>query len=955
MTVRQSIGIVVGALALGLAVTAAPATAQVPTKRPGVWAQSYSGRKADPAIRFGQLANGMRYAVMHNATPANQMSLRLYIGSGSMAESDDQQGLAHFLEHLAFRGSTHVPDGEMMRVLQRHGLAFGADTNASTGQTATIYQFDFPRADQDSIDTGLGFFREIASELTLSQTSMDGERGVILSEERLRDSPAYHAIKAQYGFELEGQLAPSRWPIGKVDIIRTAQAPTVRAYYEAHYRPDNAVVVAVGDFDAAAMERQIRTRFAGWTPKTPVSPPLDLGAVRRRDEQVRAFAEPGSPEHTTVTWARPYDDRAETDARAHADFTRLVAITMLNQRFADIARRPDPPFLAASFAQDNVLKSANLTNLSLRAAPDRRLAALKVLTDEQRRALAFGFGQAELDRALAELSAFLQNAAAGADTRKSTDIVNNILSNIDDDGVVTSPVQDYADAQAWSRTITLADVNAALRAAFAGSGPLVFVAAQQAPVGGEAAIRTAYDAALADKVAAGSVAAAVAWPYASFGKPGVVVDRKDVAALGVTEVRFANGVRLTVKPTPFAKDEVQVAVAFGRGRLGLPLDRARSFWAVNGTTPVFVEGGTGKLSATAIQQALVGRSVSAALTIQDDAFLLRGRTRPADLATQMQLLAAHVADPGFRPEAFERMRPLIGQALAQYASTPLGVLQREAGTILHGGDRRWSVVPDPAALADSRPDDVRAMLAPALAGPLDVTIVGAVDVDAAIARTAETFGTLPARGLAGPASDEIRFPGGSATPLVFTDAGRPDQAAAVAAWGGPGYFGNEKDARALAVAAEILQTRVTDRLRTAEGTTYSPTVQAASSETLNGFGFLLGLVEVPPAKIATFHTELAEMIDDLSRHPVTADELARAKEPLVQSRRRNQQDNGYWTTALAEVQRDPRRLDAAASYVTGIEAVEAADIQRVVGSYLLPSRSIRVEIKASADAAKPSS
>ena len=306
---------------------AIPAAAQVPLKRPGVWAHSYSDRAPDPGIRFGLLPNGLRYAVMHNATPTGQLSLRLYIGSGSMAEDDDQQGLAHYLEHMAFRGSTHVPDGEMMRVLQRHGLAFGADTNASTGQTATIYQFDFPRVDRDSIDTGLGFLREIASELTLSQASMDSERGVILSEERLRDSPGYRAVKAQYGFDLEGQRAPSRWPIGKVDVIQHAQAPRLRAYYEAHYRPDNAVLVAVGDIDAAAIEAQIKARFGNWQAKAPAGPTLDLGRVKQRDEQVRAYVEPGAPERTLVTWARGYDNRADTNERERGDFTRLVAIT----------------------------------------------------------------------------------------------------------------------------------------------------------------------------------------------------------------------------------------------------------------------------------------------------------------------------------------------------------------------------------------------------------------------------------------------------------------------------------------------------------------------------------------------------------------------------------------------------------------------------------------------------
>jgi len=242
------------ALSLALAV-ALPVGAQSPT--PG-WPQAHSDLTPDPAVRFGVLANGMRYAIMRNTTPAGQTSLRLRIGSGSLEESDSEQGLAHVLEHMAFRGSTHVPADEMIRILQRKGLAFGPDTNAETEWTQTVFMLDLPHSDRDTLETGLMLMRETAGNLTLDPKALTTERGVVLSEERLRDTPDYRAEKAQIELFLDGQLAAQRFPIGKVEVIRTAPAELLRTFYAANYRPDRATLIAVGDFDPDVMEARIK-------------------------------------------------------------------------------------------------------------------------------------------------------------------------------------------------------------------------------------------------------------------------------------------------------------------------------------------------------------------------------------------------------------------------------------------------------------------------------------------------------------------------------------------------------------------------------------------------------------------------------------------------------------------------------------------------------------------------
>src|SRR5579863_4745745 len=208
----------------GLALAALAAFSLATPLKPGEWPQARSDMKADPDIRFGSLPNGMRYAILRNATPPGQASMRLRFDVGSLMELDDQQGLAHFLEHMAFNGSKNLPGrGEMVKTLERLGLAFGADTNAGTGFDNTTYKFDLPKADDASLDTALMLLREIGGNLTLDQGAMDQERGVILSEERLRDSPAYRVMKSRLGFTMEGQRPPERFPIGLVPVIQSAK------------------------------------------------------------------------------------------------------------------------------------------------------------------------------------------------------------------------------------------------------------------------------------------------------------------------------------------------------------------------------------------------------------------------------------------------------------------------------------------------------------------------------------------------------------------------------------------------------------------------------------------------------------------------------------------------------------------------------------------------------------
>ena len=288
---------------------------------------------ADPDIRFGSLPNGMRFAIRRQPIPAGEAALRLRFDAGSMMETDAQQGLAHFLEHMAFNGSKAVPEGEMVKILERLGLAFGADTNAQTGFDQTVYKLDLPKTDTETVDTSLKLLREAASELTIAQAAVDRERGVVLSEERASDSPSYRVYKSRLEYLLAGQRMPNREPIGKVDILQKAPADLIADFYHHYYRPERATIVAVGDFDPAAMEAKIRARFGDWKDNGPAGPEPDLGKVMPRKADAKLIVEPGAPLGLQVTWVRPPDVRPDTLAKRRSDLVEELG-------FAAAARSP---------------------------------------------------------------------------------------------------------------------------------------------------------------------------------------------------------------------------------------------------------------------------------------------------------------------------------------------------------------------------------------------------------------------------------------------------------------------------------------------------------------------------------------------------------------------------------------------------------------------------------------
>ncbi|HVQ08239.1 MAG TPA: insulinase family protein [Allosphingosinicella sp.] len=932
------------ALAAGLALAAPPALSQT---RPAAaapapaWPQQASDLPADPDVRFGALPNGMRYAIRRNATPPGGASLRLRFDAGSLHEGEDQRGLAHFLEHMVLNGTTNVPEGEFVRRLERHGLRFGPDTNATTEFQQTVFKLDLPRTDAETVDTALFLLREVAGEATLAAAAIDAERGIVQSEERSRATPQFNVVVDELGYMLPGQLLPNRMPIGRPEVIAGAPRERFAAFYNSYYRPERATLVAVGDFDLDEMERKIRARFGTWRGRGPAGRNPDLGRVATRGGQARVHVAAGVPTRVSLAWVRAPDLRPDTAATRSARLVEQLALQILNRRMERIAATQSPaPFIAGVSVRTTLADSADITQLMAITQPGQWQAGLTAIEVEQRRLALHGVTAAELAREIQQLRTALTAAAAGAATRQSAALAEGLIAAVDQDRVFTAPAETLRRFEQAAPAITPAQVDAAARAIFAGD-PLLYMTSPTPVEGGESALLAAYRTAYSTPVAAGAAQQAQAWPYTSFGAPGIVAERRELAEVGATAIRFANGVRLTVKRTAFADDQILVSVRTGNGRQDFAADRPSPEWALPGA---FSAGGLGRISFEDMQEALAARTYGADLVVGDDAFQLIGGTRPEDFALQMQLLAAYVTDPGWRPTGWDRMRGFSGTLQDQAAATPGGVFGRDSGRLLHDGDRRWAM-PSREEMAASSIADARFVLDRALGqGPIEIVIVGDVEVEEAIRQAAATFGALPPRADAAPPATRIRFPAGTAEPVRLTHAGRPDQGLAYIGWPTTGLYPDTRQARTLDVLSDVFELRLIQKIREEQATTYSPQAAHGASPVFADYGIFSAQIEARPEALAGFLRDAEAIVADLRDRPIPADELQRALRPRVETLQRQRNGNPWWLLALGRVQRDPRVAPTIAAMIGEYEGITAADLQRAARTFLQPGRAWKLVV-----------
>lgn len=937
MIIRRTIttGISAAALAFSLALAAPALAQQGPVEG---WGLEATDVVPDPTIVYGTLENGMKYAIRQNELPDGAASFRMHFDFGSMGEADNEQGLAHFIEHMAFNGSTNVPEGEMIPLLERLGAAFGADTNAYTSFDETVYMLDVPNANQEGLDTALFLLRETASELTFTPEAVDREREILVSERRLRDSAGLRNFRDLFDFRVPDTLYVTRFPIGLDAVLREAPAERVRNLYDRFYRPENATLIAVGDFDVAAMEAEIRERFADWQPRGAAGAMPSPGGVDfDRPSAFDLFVDPTFNSSAAIYQLRPYTDPADTVAERTRSQLQTLTEIMFDRRITRIANREGSPILAGGFGVSEDEGVADYSAVSISTRDGAWAEGLAIAEQELRRALEHGFTPAELQYALTQVDSSLRRAAAQAGARTHAQMAGTLVSAVAENDFITDPQYRYDLFQQTRGQLTLENANALFREVWSEGAPLVRVTAKEL-AGGVEVVAAAYESSTALAVAPPEDTAATAFAYADWGTPGAVVSDTMIEDLGIRTVTFANNVRLNVRQTDFEPGRVRFNINMDGGAFALS--------GMNATAAsIYLQiasqvGGVGQHSFDELTELLAGRQVSTGIGAGNDVFNSGGITTPDDLTTQMQVSAAYLTDLGLRPEADARFGAVIDAVWGQLESQPAQVFGLRTGELI--ADSRFTNFPSREELrAVDRVALLDAVLAAAAAGAIEIAIVGDIDADAAIAAVAETFGALPRRNAEFSAYEQERV-----IPLrdlsgdevaEYTHTGQADQALVGSIWRTRDDSDFTQD-MGLTLLSGLIRLKGLETLREELAATYSPSVGNSTSSDFVDFGTLSLSAVVDPAQADEVRAIITRLADELRAEPVSEDLLLRARQPVLENVRQSRENNGFWLGVASSAQSEADRLDRVRTQTQVLESFTPAELQALAQTYLTPER-----------------
>ncbi len=896
------------------------------------WPHEMSDLQAAPRLIFGRLKNGFRYVLMKNQEPRNRVGMYLDVRTGSLNENGRQRGIAHFLEHMVFNGSTHFKPGELIDYFQSLGMSFGGDTNAQTGYRSTIYTLALPTGTKEEIEKGLLVFSDYSRGALLLQTQIDKERGVILSEKRTRDSAAYRTMEATSAFTLKGTRLPERFPIGITDVINKADHNLIEGYYRTWYRPNDMILVMVGDFDPVQTETLIKQDFSTFVGKGPQPQCPDFGRVHHFGVETFYHYEPETGS-THISLETLWNERQENDTLALEvqELKKNLASEMINHRLEKMAEDPKTPFVDSGYSMGNTFRHIGFGEISATTDPGKWQAALKGIEHTLRQALQYGFSDTEFQRVKKEFKASLDSAVLTSATRDSMALAREIVSDLNDNSVFQSPEQQKKIFEPIIDHLTLAEVQKAFADVWAHDNRLVEVTGNVKIASGNprASIEEVYQQAVKETVGPLSAQRKVIFPYLkSATLPVKPVSDVRLSSVGAERLVFADGVVLNLKKTNFKKNVFAIRVDFGHGKLTEPVPGlamlAQS--VVNGS-------GSGRLTESDLERVLTGSTVDLHFQVGESSFYWQGGAVTKDMELLFQVLQTVLDDPGIRADAYRVSMDNLKQMYSKIGRNidggfVLHVRRFLAGGYPHAGLPPWA---DFSQLSLSQ---VRSWLIPAMSTrPLEISVVGDFDRDRLVGLVGKYLGDLAERKpVVKTEAAKIVFPMGKH--LLVKVASSINKAMVVVAWPTADFWDIGRTRR-LNILASIFSDRLRKEVREHLGASYSPEVFNAASRVFPGYGLLQAVIIVDPGQVDRIRDVVLKIGDDLRSKGCTADELERAKAPTITSIKDMVRTNTYWLdTVLALSERHPQQLQWPETILHDFNSITPQEIDGLAKAYL---------------------
>ncbi|MGE3510096.1 MAG: M16 family metallopeptidase [Vicinamibacterales bacterium] len=855
----------------------------------------------DRNVRQGTLANGVTFMIRRNDQPAKRAALRLAVKAGSLDEADDQQGLAHFLEHMAFNGSAHFKPGELVSYFETAGARLGPHVNAYTSFEETVYMLELPTDSSELLNRGVIALADFAGGLTLDPEQVDKERGVVIEEWRGRLGAGSRIRDKQIPVLYSRSRYAERLPIGKPEILRSAPAERLRAFYDTFYRPDRLAVIIVGDIDAEQVERWVREAFGPLKARAAEQPRPDASVPINPELLVSVVTDP----EVTQSSVQLLTKRPGEPDRLVRDYRRSVvdrlADRMFNDRLGEITRRPDAPFLGAGAGGGALTPAVETFTLSARVTEGGIPTGLAAVATEARRVQQFGFTASELARAKRSLLSFYERAYNERTKTESGSYAGEYVAYFLEDEPSPGIAYEYDLVKQAMPGITLDEVTARFRTRLGSPSRVVLATAPDKPdvkPPTEEEIRQALRTAEAATVTAWTDETSATELLAKKPTAGTVTSRRQLAELGVTVVRLSNGVDVWLKPTDFKNDQVIFSLyASGGTSLASPDD----FFDASLATSHIGLSGAGGIKATDLEKLLAGKRASASPYISLSSHGFNGSASPAELETALQLLYIQFTAPGDDPQAFDLLQRQLTSMVANRGRNPSEVFGEridQLNTSNHYTSRPLTPEAVAALNRSTMVDFYRARFSNA--ADFTMFIVGAFDVDTVLPLVAQYVGSLPSTGVRVSKYEPlgITFPKGVERATVEKGQ-EPRSQTVMSFFADPSPDPLEQER--IGAAATVLETALRDMLREELGQTYTVNVGVSQQLPQRGDGHVQISFGAAPENIQAMTERVLAEVKRLQQEGPTADLTTRAKESARRGYETALKQNSYWLRRLQSI------------------------------------------------------
>ena len=924
---------------IAAAQAAAPAT-RVPA---GIDTASATPLPRDPRVVVGTLPNGIRYYLRRNAKPEKRAELRLVVNAGSILEDDDQRGLAHFLEHMAFNGTARFPKNQLVSYLESVGMRFGPDINASTSFDETIYELQIP-TDSSSIEgKAFDILEDWARGISLDSTEIEKERGVVIEEWRLGRGADARMADKQLPILLQGSRYAERLPIGQKATLETFKPAAIARFYADWYRPDLMAVVAVGDFEPTQIEQLVKTHF-GDVPAKPNGRARGKFGVPDQDSTLVAIATDKEAEYTTASVYFKMPHRQSTTVGGYReDLTESLFSMMLNDRLDEIRQKPDAPFIGAGGGKSTFLGDRDAFTLTAFVPDGGVLRGLDAVLAEAVRVQKHGFTATELDRAKQNLLRSYERTYAERDKRQSATLASEYIRNFLNNESIPGIEYEYPLAQQLVPGITLAAVNRLAGDWLSQRNRVIAVNAPEkagVTVPDAKQLLAVFDSASGRNLAAYDDGNASRPLVARAPKAATITATSRVPEVGVTNWTLSNGVRVIVKPTDFKADEVLI---LGTSPGGASLMTPTEFPRAREATTLVTEGGVGEFTQTDLQKALAGKAASAFPGIGELTEQMFGRGSPKDLETVFQLMYLYFTSPRIDSTAVLALKQRLHASLANRGVSPDQAFSDTLSVTLSSHHQRTQ--PVTVATVDSLDLGASARFYRdrfADASDFTFVIVGNFTVDSIKPLVLTWLGGLPATRRKETWKDiGVHTPTGVVTRDVRR--GTEPKARTVIVFNGP-FEWTRENRYALASLAEVLRMRLRDVLREELGGTYDVSVsQSSERDPRPEYQFSIDFGSAPD-RVDTLRAAVFRELERIKRDGPTAEEIEKVREMQRRGEETEVKQNGFWLNALASAARygqDPRLILHRSELRASLTPALVRDVAR---KYVNESRYVQVRL-----------